>query len=80
MNQEELSEPDKIKEGIKFRIEQLRLSLLGLLTIGGGTISLVVEGVFTGRNNFFIAGGILLILLSIMSLLDALKKIKRPLK
>jgi hypothetical protein len=58
MEKAELNAENKIKEKIRFHTEILRITSIGLLTIVGGTASLLHEGIFNGRRNFFIAAGI----------------------
>lgn len=68
------------KERIKFNSEILRLTTVGILTIGGGTVSLLEEEVFEGQKNFLIAWGVFLVLLLVIFLLRALNTINKKIK
>lgn len=62
MNDEKegLTEQDKVKEKIRLNTEKFRLSIIALITIGGGTISLINVSANTAVDSFFIAWGLLL--------------------
>lgn len=51
---------DKQKEQIRFNIEIMKLLAVLLLGAGGGSIALVIEGIHTGKDAFFIAAGMIL--------------------
>jgi hypothetical protein len=68
------------KERIKFNSEILRLTTVGILTIGGGTVSLLEEEVFEGQKNFLIAWGVFLVLLLVIFLLRALNTINKKIR
>jgi hypothetical protein len=56
----DLDEEDKMKEKIRFKIELFRLSVLGLISLGGGTITIINKSTGGGRDAFFISTGYLL--------------------
>lgn len=76
----DLSGDDKTKERIKFNIEILRLTTIGILTIGGGIVSMAEQGDFTGKRNFFIAMGLILVVVQIRLLIGALVIISKTIK
>jgi len=80
MEEKRLSESDKIKERIKFNTELLRLYVVGLLTIGGGTVAIIDRGAFNGRENFFIAIGMFLLVFLIRPIYKSFKTINRLIK
>lgn len=51
---------EKVKERINFKTEILRLSVVGILTIGGGTIKITLDQTVRGKEVFFIAFGMLI--------------------
>lgn len=80
MEKEELPVADKVKEEIRFNTEILRLVVVGILTIGGGTVSIISEGVFTGKRNFLIACGIFILIVLIRYLYKSYRTIKHLMK
>jgi hypothetical protein len=48
------------KEEIKFKIELFRLSVIGLISVSGGTVGMINDGVINGASSFFISFGILI--------------------
>lgn len=77
---EEISPEEKIKEKIKFNTEVLRLCMVGILTIGGGTVSLIDQGVFNGRRNFIIACGFILLIVLMRFSYSVIKTINNTIK
>jgi len=71
---------EKVKEQLKFEIEVLRLCVIGLLTIGSGVVSLILDKPNNVRESFFIAFGIGLFIVLVTRLYRAFKKIKHTLK
>ncbi len=57
-----LSEDDKDKEKIKFNTEMVKMLGLGILTVGGGTITLYTE---RGADSFTVMGIFLVTLMGI---------------
>ena len=43
MEEEELNVPDRIREQIKFNTEKLKLLVIGLISVGGGTTALLTR-------------------------------------
>ena len=77
---EELSDREKTTEKIRFKIELLKLSIIGLMSIGGGTIAIVNVGLTSGRNTFFIAGGYLLMVWLLIHSYKTYNELKRLIK
>jgi len=71
---------EKVKEQLKFEIEVLRLCVIGLLTVGGGVVSLIVDRPVTGTRAFFISAGIILLIALGTYLHKSLKTIKQIVK
>lgn len=78
--EEGLTRDDKIKEKIKFNTEVLRLTAVSILAIGGGTMSLIDEGVFNGRRNFMIAFGLILSIVLLRFLYHSIMTINKTIK
>lgn len=55
---------DEDKERVKFNTEIIKTLIILFLATGGGTISLILEGLPRGRHVVFAAGGIMLALIS----------------
>jgi hypothetical protein len=51
---------DQQKEQIRFHTEVIKLLAILLVGAGGGVISLIIDGVDTGREVVFTAGGMIL--------------------
>jgi hypothetical protein len=77
---EQLNEQDKIKESIRFNIEKFRLAVIAILTIGGGTISLINDNDTTGRQRFFIAMGLFSTIVAISWAIKFFKTITQQIK
>lgn len=77
---EELSEQDKTKEKIRFKIELFRLSIIGLISVGGGTIGIVTSGVTSSRNTFFISAGYLVMAWLVIYSYKRYNELKRLIK
>jgi hypothetical protein len=71
---------ERAKEEIKYSMEVLRLSVVALLTIGGGVVSLILTDQISGKKSFFIAFGMVLMLLLIILFFNSNNKIKRLIK
>ena len=78
--EEELNRSDKIKENIRFNTEMLRLLIIGLISVGGGTISLINDGHLNGGKVFFITSGLLLSTGLIAGFIMFLNAIKQQIK
>jgi len=77
---EEFGNQDKVKEKLKFNTEILRLTVVGILTIGGGTVTLIDQGVFSGKRNFIIAFGFVLLIVLSKLLYQAVKTITKTIR
>jgi hypothetical protein len=68
---------DKDKERIKFHTEILRLCVVILLTCGGGSIKMVLDGDIIGGKGFLVAMGVLI---SVTCLVHGYKSVKYIIK
>jgi hypothetical protein len=66
---------ERTKEQLKFYVELLRLSVVCVLTIGGGVVSLLLDKPISGMKVFFIAFGLILLIISVIFLFDNFKTI-----
>ena len=71
---------DRVKERIKFNTEVLRLSTVGILTIGGGTISIIQQEVLTLENGFIVISGFIIAIILSIFLFKALRIINRKIR
>jgi len=71
---------ERVKEQLKFYIEALRLSVVCVLTIGGGVVSLVLDKPTSGVKIFFIASGLMLLTISVIYLISCFRTIKHKIK
>jgi hypothetical protein len=68
------------KEQVKFNTEAGKLIFLFFLATGGGTISLILSEASSGKENFFIAGGIAVAATSFVVLYNLYKHTRSLLK
>jgi hypothetical protein len=71
---------DMVKEKIRFNTEILRLCVVGILTVGGGTVSLIEQDGFSGKRSFMIAIGLILLIALTTCSYHALKMINKSIK
>lgn len=60
MEKERLSETDRLKEEIRFKVERAKISIGVFLLNLGGTISLMLDGPDRGGEIIFCSAGILI--------------------
>lgn len=70
----------KDKHQVKLDIEILRLTTIGLLTVGGGVVSLILDRSISGGKNFFIAIGLILVIILVIFLMKSIIDINRLMK
>lgn len=72
-----MDKEEKIKEEIKFHVEKLRLGTAYLLTVGGATITMIIDGNMSGPTIFFTAWGLGFSVLIVTRLYQTYKTLKR---
>ncbi|HMJ71484.1 MAG TPA: hypothetical protein VK508_21460 [Cyclobacteriaceae bacterium] len=65
MEKQDLPALDKLKERMRFETEMVRLGTIFLLTVGGGVVSLILEGPDRGSEIVFLSFGMILFVIAI---------------
>jgi len=72
-----LAKEDQIKEDIRFKTEVLKLWTVVFIADSGGIVSLLVNSANTAVRNFFVAVGILIFAICIVTIISDSKRIKK---
>jgi hypothetical protein len=71
---------DQQKEQIRFNTEVIKLLAILLLGAGSGVISLIIDGVDTGREVIFTAGGMIVNVVCIRTIYTRYHAIQKMIK
>jgi hypothetical protein len=77
MEKHDLPPLDKLKERMRFGTEMVRVGVIFLLTVGGGVVSLILEGPDRGSEIVFLGFGMILLGIAIKLTVSTFLEVRR---